>query len=109
MGGSLTNYPQFTPEGYKISAYNPSMNYGNRGGGGQGGGQGGGGGQNQDQDTTTQGPLTYDIYGRPVTYNYTGGPEQLYIGGGYKRDGQYIGSPYGFSKGGIANFKPYGY
>ena len=109
-GTPPSQYPQFTPEGYKISAYNPSMNYGNRGGGGQGGGQGGGGGQNQDQDTTTQpGPLTFDVYGRPVTYDYTGGPEQIYLGGGYKRDGQYIGSPYGFSKGGIANFKPYGY
>jgi hypothetical protein len=108
-GTPPSQYPEFTPGGYKISSYNPSVNYGNQSGGGQDQGQGGGGG-GQDQDTTPPpGPLTYDVYGRPVTYNYTGGPEQIYLGGGYKRDGQYIGSPYGFSKGGIANFKPYGY
>jgi hypothetical protein len=107
-GTPPSQYPEFTPGGYKISSYNPSVNYGNQSGGGQDQGQGGGGGQ--DQNTTPPpGPLTYDVYGRPVTYNYTGGPEQIYLGGGYKRDGQYIGSPYGFSKGGIANFKPYGY
>jgi hypothetical protein len=107
-GTPPSQYPEFTPGGYKISSYNPSVNYGNQSGGGQDQGQGGGGGQ--DQDTTPPpGPLTFDVYGRPVTYNYTGGPEQIYLGGGYKRDGQYIGSPYGFSKGGIANFKPYGY
>ena len=109
VGGSTTNYPAFTSDGYKISASVANQNQiQNQSGGGQG--QGGAGGGGQDQDTTPPpGPLTYDVYGRPVTYNYTGGPEQIYLGGGYKRDGQYIGSPYGFSKGGIANFKPYGY
>ena len=58
---------------------------------------------------TQQGPLTYDVFGRPITYDYTGGPEQMMLQGGFKRDGQYIGSPYGFAEGGIANFKDYGY
>ena len=110
VGGSTTNYPAFTSDGYNISSYNPTRDYSSQGSGGSG--QGGGGGQGgQDQDTTTPppSPLTFDVYGRPITYDYTGGPEQIYLGGGYKRDGQYIGSPYGFSKGGIANFKPYGY
>ena len=109
VGGSTTNYPAFTSDGYKIGASVANQNQiQNQSGGGQDQGQGGGGGQ--DQDTTPPpGPLTFDVYGRPITYNYTGGPEQIYLGGGYKRDGQYIGSPYGFSKGGIANFKPYGY
>ena len=107
-GGSLTNYPQFTPEGYKIGAYNPSRTYGNQGGGGQGGG-GGGTTPDPSDPTNPYGNLTFDVYGRPVTYDYTGGQEQLYLGGGWKRDGQYIGSPWGFKNGGIANFKPYGY
>jgi hypothetical protein len=68
------------------------------------------------------GNLTFDVYGRPITnYDYTGGPEQLYLGGGWKKDDKYIGSPWGpnphqnwgqiqpFKEGGIANFKPYGY
>jgi hypothetical protein len=97
---SLTNYPQFTPEGYKIGAYNPSRDYS------------GGTDQTRTGDGS-QSPLTFDVYGRPIKkYDYTGGPEQLYLGGGWKRDGQYIGSPWGthhFKSGGIANFKPYGY
>ena len=108
----VSQYPQFTPEGYNIGAYNPSRNYGNQGGGGQnvGGGQGGGGTTpDPNNPTNPYGNLTFDVYGRPVTYDYTGGPEQLYLGGGWKRDGQYIGSPLGFKNGGIANFKPYGY
>ena len=108
----VSQYPQFTPEGYNIGAYNPSRNYGNQGGGGQnvGGGQGGGGTTpDPNNPTNPYGNLTFDVYGRPVTYDYTGGPEQLYLGGGWKRDGQYIGSPWGFKNGGIANFKPYGY
>jgi len=109
VGGSTTNYPAFTSDGYKIGASVANQNQiQNQGGGGQGGGQSGNQGDDQDT-TTTQGPLTFDAYGRPVTYDYTGGPEQIYLGGGYKRDGSYIGSPWGFSKGGIANFKPYGY
>jgi|2_EtaG_2_1085320.scaffolds.fasta_scaffold17241_3 hypothetical protein len=59
------------------------------------------------------GNLTFDVYGRPITnYDYTGGPEQLYLGGGWKKDGIYAGYPWGphtFKEGGIANFKPYGY
>ena len=59
------------------------------------------------------GNLTFDVYGRPITnYDYTGGPEQLYLGGGWKKDGVYAGYPWGphtFKEGGIANFKPYGY
>jgi len=102
--------PQFTPDGFRINAFNPTVNYGEagtqrqQGQGGQGGGGGGSGG-----GTTNQGPLTFDVFGRPITYDYTGGPEQIMLGGGFKRDGQYIGSPYGFSNGGIANFRGYGY
>ena len=124
--GKIQNYPTFTSEGYKIGAYNPSRDYSNQGSGGGGGG----GGQDPNQDPSTTpppGPLTFDVYGRPVTYDYSGGPEQIYLGGGYKRDGKYIGSPYGdnlenrtggiyrppvrtpFKDGGIANFRPYGY
>ena len=68
------------------------------------------------------GNLTFDVYGRPIKkYDYTGGPEQLYLGGGWKKDGSFAGSPWGpnphlpqfgpvpFKAGGIANFKPYGY
>ena len=111
VGGSTTNYPTFTSDGYKIGASVANQNQiQNQGGGGGGGGGGQGGGQTPDPNDPNQpGPLTFDVYGRPITYDYTGGPEQIYLGGGYKRDGQYIGSPYGFSKGGIANFKPYGY
>ena len=108
-GTPPSQYPEFTPGGYKISSYNPSRDYSSQGSGNQNQGGGGGGGQNQNTTTPPPGPLTFDVYGRPVTYDYSGGPEQIYLGGGYKRDGQYIGSPYGFSKGGIANFKPYGY
>ena len=80
-----------------------------------------GGGQQTDPTDTTDptdpnkpyGNLTFDVYGRPIKkYDYTGGPEQLYLGGGWKKDDKYIGSPWGthhFKSGGIANFKPYGY
>ena len=108
-GTPPSQYPEFTPGGYKISSYNPSRDYSSQGSGNQNQGGGGGGGQNQDTTTPPPGPLTFDVFGRPVTYDYSGGPEQIYFGGGYKRDGKYIGSPYGYSKGGIANFKPYGY
>jgi len=124
--GKIQNYPTFTSEGYNIGGYNPSRDYSNQGSGGGGGG----GGQDPNQDPSTTpppGPLTFGVYGRPVTYDYSGGPEQIYLGGGYKRDGKYIGSPYGdnlenriggmyrppvrrpFKDGGIANFRPYGY
>ena len=110
----ITSYPTYTPEGYNIGAYNPSRDYtGSTTDQRQTGDGGGGGGNGDDDDTTTPGPLTFDVYGRPIKkYDYTGGPEQLYLGGGWKRDGQYIGSPWGthhFKSGGIANFKPYGY
>ena len=110
VGGSTTNYPTFTSDGYNIGASVANQNQiQNQSSGDQGQGGGGGGGQDPDTTTPPPGPLTFDVYGRPITYDYTGGPEQIYLGGGYKRDGQYIGSPYGFSKGGIANFRPYGY
>jgi len=110
--GKIQNYPTYTPGGYKIDAYNPTRDYSERTNDYTRNNIGsGGGGQDPNQDTTTPppGPLTFDVFGRPVTYDYSGGPEQIYLGGGYKRDGQYIGSPYGYSKGGIANFRPYGY
>ena len=99
--------PQFTPDGFRISGFNPTVNYGEAGTQRQQGQGGGGGGSSG--GTTNQGPLTFDMFGRPITYDYTGGPEQIMLGGGFKRDGQYIGSPYGFSNGGIANFRGYGY
>ena len=40
--------------------------------------------------------------------DYTGGPEQSYIGGGFTEDGKPIG-PFRAANGGIANFKGYGY
>lgn len=103
--------PQFTPDGFRINAFNPTVDY--RGtlppGRGATSQQTGGGGGGSGGGTTNQGPLTFDVFGRPITYDYTGGPEQIMLGGGFKRDGQYIGSPYGFSNGGIANFRGYGY
>jgi len=101
--------PQFTPDGFRISGFNPTVNYGEagtqrqQGQGGQGGGGGGSGG-----GTTNQGDLTYNVFGLPINYDYTGGPERRMIGGGFKRDGQYIG-PFNFKNGGIANFRGYGY
>ena len=108
-GTPPSQFPQFTPEGFKISAYNPSLNLGSnqnqqaQGQGGQGGGGGGSGG-----GTTNQGNLTYNVFGLPINYDYTGGPERRMIGGGFMRDGQYIG-PFNFKNGGIANFRGYGY
>jgi hypothetical protein len=101
--------PQFTPDGFRISGFNPTVNYGEagtqrqQGQGGQGGGGGGSGG-----GTTNQGNLTYNVFGLPINYDYTGGPERRMIGGGFMRDGQYIG-PFNFKNGGIANFRGYGY
>ena len=101
--------PQFTPDGFRISGFNPTVNYGEAGTqrpqvqGGQGGGGGGSGG-----GTTNQGGLTYNVFGLPINYDYTGGPERRMIGGGFMRDGQYIG-PFNFKNGGIANFRGYGY
>ena len=109
-GTPPSQYPQFTPEGYKVSAYNPSRDYtGGTTDQRQTGDGGGGTTPDPNDPTNPYGNLTFDVYGRPVNYDYTGGPEQIYLGGGWKRDGQYIGSPWGFKKGGIANFKPYGY
>ena len=111
-GTPPSQYPQFTPEGYKIGAYNPSMDYSGGTGQTQTGGGGGGSGTTPDptDPNNPYGNLTFDVYGRPIKkYDYTGGPEQLYLGGGWKKDGSYIGSPWGFKNGGIANFKPYGY
>ena len=52
-----------------------------------------------------------------TTPSYTGGPEQIQLAGGFfdPRTQQVVYDPYGtanlykFSKGGIANFKNYGY
>ena len=75
---------------------------------------GGGRGPDPVTDPATTDPATttpvfaYQPYALPVAYNYTGGPEQSYIGGGFTQDGQPIG-PFRAAKGGIANFKDYGY
>ena len=75
---------------------------------------GGGRGPDPVTDPATTDPATttpvfaYQPYALPVSYDYTGGPEQLYIGGGFTEDGQPIG-PFRAAKGGIANFKDYGY
>tara|TARA_B110000285_G_C15122271_1_gene617938 strand:- start:2274 stop:2867 length:594 start_codon:yes stop_codon:yes gene_type:complete len=79
-----------------------------RGDGGGGGQQtqnqgDGGGGGNQ-----ASGALSYNPYYNFSNMNYTGGPEQSYLRGGYMRDGKYIG-PFQAADGGIANFKDYGY
>ena len=68
----------------------------------EGGGSGGGGG------TTTASTFAYQPYALPVSYNYTGGPELRYLGGGYTQDGKPVG-PFYAAEGGIANFKDYGY
>ena len=81
-----------------------------------GGRQGGGRGQDPatdpaatDATTTTPAPVfAYQPYTLPVAFNYTGGPEQMFIGGGFTQDGKTIG-PFRAANGGIANFKGYGY
>ena len=67
-----------------------------------------GGGSDDGSGTTTASALAYQPYALPVSYNYTGGPEQMYLGGGYTRDGKPVG-PFYAANGGIANFKDYGY
>ena len=67
----------------------------------QGDGSGDGGG-------TTSSTFAYVPFARPVAYNYMGGPEQMYLGGGFTQDGVPIG-PFRAADGGIANFKGYGY
>ena len=57
------------------------------------------------------------MYRPGFTPSYTGGPEQIQLAGGFfdPRTQQVVYDPYGtanlyrFSKGGIANFKNYGY
>ena len=84
---------------------NPAMT-GNRPGGGRG--------PDPVTDPATTDPATttpvfaYQPYALPVAFDYTGGPEQSYIGGGFTEDGQPIG-PFRAANGGIANFKGYGY
>ena len=81
-----------------------------------GGRQGGGRGSDPatdpattDATTTTPAPVfAYVPFARPVAYNYMGGPEQMYLGGGFTQDGVPIG-PFRAADGGIANFKGYGY
>ena len=84
------------------------------GGAGAGAGSGGAGGGT----TTNPGDLIFRTMYRPnFTPSYTGGPEQIQLAGGFfdpvtKKP---VFDPYGtanlykFSKGGIANFKNYGY
>ena len=62
-----------------------------------------------DATTTTPAPVfAYQPYTLPVAFNYTGGPEQMFLGGGFTQDGRTIG-PFRAADGGIANFKGYGY
>jgi len=92
-------------EGAARALQNPAFT-GNRPGGGRG--------PDPVTDPATTDPATttpvfaYQPYALPVAYDYTGGPEQSYIGGGFTEDGQPIG-PFRAAKGGIANFKDYGY
>ena len=84
------------------------------GGAGAGAGGGGAGGGT----TTNPGDLIFRTMYRPgFTPSYTGGPEQIQLAGGFfdPITKQVVFDPYGtasqyrFSKGGIANFKNYGY
>ena len=78
--------------------------------------QGGGRGSDPVTDPAATDPTTttpasvfaYQPYTLPVAFNYTGGPEQMFIGGGFTQDGKTIG-PFRAANGGIANFKGYGY
>ena len=98
--------PYMAPSAPGIALANAMRSGGDGGGGQQTQNQGGnGGGGSSDADP---GPLTYQTYAKPVSYNYFGGPEQIYLGGGYQQDGKTIG-PFGYANGGIANFRPYGY
>jgi len=84
----------------------------------QSGGAGAGGGGAGGGTTTNPGDLIFRTMYRPnFTPSYTGGPEQIQLAGGFfdpvtKKP---VFDPYGtanlykFSKGGIANFKNYGY
>jgi len=67
-----------------------------------------GGSSDDGSGTTTASTFAYQPYALPVSYNYMGGPEQMYLGGGYTQDGQPVG-PFYAANGGIANFKDYGY
>lgn len=67
-----------------------------------------GGGSGDDGGGSSSSTFAYQPYALPVSYNYMGGPEQMYLGGGYTQDGQPVG-PFYAANGGIANFKDYGY
>jgi hypothetical protein len=86
--------------------------------GGAGAGAGAGGGGAGGGTTTNPGDLIFRTMYRPnFTPSYTGGPEQIQLAGGFfdPVTKQVVFDPYGtanqyrFSKGGIANFKNYGY
>ena len=88
------------------------MQFASGAGAGAGGGGAGGG------TTTNPGDLIFRTMYRPgFTPSYTGGPEQIQLAGGFfdPITKQVVFDPYGtasqyrFSKGGIANFKDYGY
>ena len=83
-----------------------------------GAGAGAGGGGTGGGTTTNPGDLIFRTMYRPgFTPSYTGGPEQIQLAGGFfdPVTKQVVFDPYGtasqyrFSKGGIANFKNYGY
>jgi hypothetical protein len=67
-----------------------------------------GDGNGEGDANTTSSTFAYVPFARPVSYNYMGGPEQMYLGGGFTQDGVPIG-PFLAADGGIANFKGYGY
>jgi len=67
-----------------------------------------GGSSDDGSGTTPASTFAYQPYALPVSYNYMGGPEQMYLGGGYTQDGKPVG-PFYAAEGGIANFKDYGY
>lgn len=67
-----------------------------------------GDGNGEGDANTTSSTFAYVPFARPVSYNYMGGPEQMYLGGGFTQDGVPIG-PFRAADGGIANFKGYGY
>jgi hypothetical protein len=67
-----------------------------------------GDGNGEGDANTTSSTFAYVPFARPVSYNYMGGPEQMYLSGGFTQDGVPIG-PFRAADGGIANFKGYGY
>ena len=100
--------PQYSaPQAYVVAGSGGAGGYSNGGCGGAGGGT-----------TTNPGDLIFRTMYRPnFTPSFTGGPEQIQLAGGFfdPVTNKPVFDPYGtanlykFSKGGIANFKNYGY